>query len=311
MRTQVSAARPAFFYLLVLVGLGFTGVSTGKILFEIINASFPEAVSDFNSIFSQDSLRFAFSSVIVAAPIYWYASHRINEDLRQGILAVDSRIRKWMTYLLLLVAVMIMMGSLIGLLNTFLSGELTTKFILKVFAAFVIAGLVFSYYGYDLKRTDFQRRTILNSFTVVYWLIIFGVLVSGFQYLDPPTLLRMKREDQERIDRLSIIQSEIDQYYQEEKKLPDSLQKLEKRLFSEQLTDPVTGAPFSYEIISQKEYRVCGDFSLSNEFEFSDPAVWGRYKPYPYDGSWKHGTGKSCFERKVYEYTDIPKPPVM
>lgn len=306
---NVSAARPAFFYLLVLVGLGFTGVSSGKILFEIINASFPEAVSDFHSIFSQESLRFAFSSVIVAAPVYWYASHRINEDLRQGILAPDSRIRKWMTYLLLLVAVLIMMGSLIGLLNTFLSGELTTKFILKVFIAFFISGLVFSYYGYDLKRTDFQKRTILNSFTIIYWLIIAGVLVSGFSYLDSPAMLRMKREDQERIDRLSMIQSEIDQYYQEEKKLPDSLQKLEKRLFAEQLIDPVTSASFTYEIVGKKEYRVCAEFALSNAAEFGDPAVWGRYKPYPYNGSWRHGTGKSCFERKVYLYPEVPRPP--
>jgi hypothetical protein len=61
-------------------------------------------------------------------------------------------IRKWLIYFTLFAAALIIIGDLVTLLNRFLEGELTVRFLLKVLAVFFVAGSVFYYYLWDLRK---------------------------------------------------------------------------------------------------------------------------------------------------------------
>jgi Domain of unknown function (DUF5671) len=61
-------------------------------------------------------------------------------------------VRKWLTYIALLIAAGVVIGDLITFLSYFLKSELTARFVLKVATVLVIAGAVFWYYLGSLKK---------------------------------------------------------------------------------------------------------------------------------------------------------------
>ena len=62
--------------------------------------------------------------------------------------------RRWLTYVTLLLAAGIVIGDLIALLYNVLGGELSTRFLLKVLVVGAIAGTIFAYYLTDLRREE-------------------------------------------------------------------------------------------------------------------------------------------------------------
>ena len=144
-------AKFAFFYMLSLVALVFTSVSAGMIIFQIINKTIADDLSLAPGGFSQDALRFAISAIIIAAPIYFVMMRLINKSLLTGKLEKESGVRKWLTYFILLVSAVVMIGWFIATVGSFLNGELTTKFILKSLTSILISALIFSFYLYDIS----------------------------------------------------------------------------------------------------------------------------------------------------------------
>ena len=138
-KTNNHSARFAFLYMLSLVALVLTSLSTGMVIFQIINKYIPDPIGRFGEDFSSDVLRFAIAALIVAAPLFFLTSRQIYKNLFKGVLAKDAGVRKWLTYLILLVSSLIILGWFIGLINNYLGGELTIKFILKAITAMGIS----------------------------------------------------------------------------------------------------------------------------------------------------------------------------
>src|SRR5579864_2664928 len=84
--------------------------------------------------------------VIVAFPIYLLVMRYIVRELEIHPEKLESAVRKWLTYIALLIAACVVVGDLITFLTFFLRGELTGRFAAKVAAALVIAGGIFWYY---------------------------------------------------------------------------------------------------------------------------------------------------------------------
>jgi hypothetical protein len=67
---------------------------------------------------------------------------------------LESAVRKWLTYIALLIAAGVVVGDLITFLTLFLRGELTARFVAKVVTVLLIAGGVFWYYLGSLRRAE-------------------------------------------------------------------------------------------------------------------------------------------------------------
>src|SRR3989339_593834 len=96
-----NAAKFAFFYMLSLVSLIFTALSTGIIIFQFINKNITDVLSTTTTGFDSSALKFAISAVIIAAPIYFVLMSLINKNLFEGNLDKESGIRKWLTYFII------------------------------------------------------------------------------------------------------------------------------------------------------------------------------------------------------------------
>ena len=65
---------------------------------------------------------------------------------------LESAVRKWVTYIALLIAAGLVIGDLIMFLSYFLRGELTPRFFWRVITVLAIAGGVFWYYLLSVQK---------------------------------------------------------------------------------------------------------------------------------------------------------------
>ncbi|MEX2506738.1 MAG: DUF5671 domain-containing protein [Pseudohongiellaceae bacterium] len=141
-KVQVSA-RDAFLYL-VMFGMLYVSVyHFGRLVFDFLNIALPAPTDFQTSEMLGSSIRFSVASLIVAFPLFLYVSSRVLKLSRKDPAHRGSPIRKWLTYLTLALAVFVIVGDLIAVLYSLLSGELTLRFILKTLTILFLAGAVY------------------------------------------------------------------------------------------------------------------------------------------------------------------------
>jgi hypothetical protein len=147
-------ARDAFFYLLAFVTLGIWIQALGEMAFIFIDHLIPDSLNRDYSAYGDPSWPVAFSlaRLLVAYPVYLVLMRQINRDLATHREKNFSGVRKWLTYLTLLVAALIAIGAVIAFLTSFLRGELTPRFLLKVLVVLVLDGGVLWYYFDWIRR---------------------------------------------------------------------------------------------------------------------------------------------------------------
>lgn len=258
--TKQNNAKFAFYYLLSLVALIFMAISVGLIVFGIINKSIPDINA--NSWNIDNQFKFAISALIIATPIYFILTRLIRQGLKKGEILPDSEVRRWLTYLIIFVASVIILGFLIGVINSFLSGELTTRFILKALSVFVIAGLVFAYYFYDIKQDDLEKS---DKMAKIFFFISLGLLLAAFVsvwfFIESPKTARYRRLDQLTLNQINMLESNINSYYAKNKELPGSLADIFK--------DENSFAEFKnkwkidYRKLDEDRFELCAYFNLA------------------------------------------------
>lgn len=150
-KAQLSA-RDAFVYLVTFGALYLSAWQFGNLLFQFVNLAFPdelEAVA-----YHHGQIRWAAATLIIAFPIYLYLSFRVARDLAADPTRRNSAVRRWLTYITLTVAAFVVLGDLISLIYGLLSGELTTRFVLKSLIVAGVAGALFGYYFWSVKADD-------------------------------------------------------------------------------------------------------------------------------------------------------------
>jgi putative exporter of polyketide antibiotics len=93
------------------------------------------------------------ASIIVAFPVYLLVMRYVIQEVESHPEKLESAVRKWLTYLALLIAAGVVVGDLITFLAYFLRGELTPRFVAKVAVVLVIAGGIFWYYMGALQKS--------------------------------------------------------------------------------------------------------------------------------------------------------------
>lgn len=151
--------RHVFLHILAIGTLYFSAGSFITLIFQYVNVLYPDIASDpygYNIQFAYSSIRFAISSLIIVFPVYLLTTRYLNKLYAASSEVRTMRVRRWLTYFTLFVAAILIMGDLVALVNTLLGGELTIRFVIKVVAVLFVAGSVFYYYFYDLKKSKVE-----------------------------------------------------------------------------------------------------------------------------------------------------------
>jgi hypothetical protein len=149
------SAKDAFLYLFCFSTLATWTLGLGSILFTLIERWFPDPlVPTYYYRGAYYQMADALACVIIAFPVYLWVTRAILRELQLHPEKLESSVRKWLTYIALLIAAGIVIGDLITFLTYFLRGELTARFVAKVATILLISGGVFWYYFGSLRKTD-------------------------------------------------------------------------------------------------------------------------------------------------------------
>jgi hypothetical protein len=149
------SARDGFLYLVSFITLGTWATALGQIFYYLTDKAFPDAIygsSYYRGGFAHD-MAWQLAAVIVAFPTFAFVQRAIEKQFVAKPDAAESGVRKWLTYIALVVTATICMGDAIWFLQGFLTGEVTMRFTLHVTTLATIGGGIFGYYFTGLQRT--------------------------------------------------------------------------------------------------------------------------------------------------------------
>jgi hypothetical protein len=132
-----ASAKEAFYYLLVFATLATWTISFGFLAFALIDRWLADPLFyGYQQSFDTYTITSSLAALIVAFPIYLLVSRTVVAEAAAHPEKLDSSIRKWLTYMALVVAACVFAGDLIAALTYLLRGELTSRFLAKSFVVF-------------------------------------------------------------------------------------------------------------------------------------------------------------------------------
>jgi hypothetical protein len=149
-------AREAFLHLLNFAAFYTAIIAVTVLYFTYINRLFPDPALDPSYRYDTpdfSGIRWSLASVIVAFPLFLWISRILLREMRAVPEKASSIIRRWLTYLTLFLAAITIMVDGMTLIYNLLEGELSIRFLLKVFVVLALAGLTFTYYFLSLQRS--------------------------------------------------------------------------------------------------------------------------------------------------------------
>ena len=227
---------------------------------------------------------------------FWFRKFRQEEG------CVESRLSKWLTYFVLLITAVTVVGDLITVIFTFLEGEITTSFFLEALTILTIAGGIFGFYLFERRKIQYHREVSRRTFQyfagATTAIIIIGVML-GFLSTESPTIARQRAFDRERASDLSSLSNSIETYAEKYGELPANLlatkNMVDYAYSNVNIYDPETKKLYEYRIVTPSktqgtalagEFELCANFSLaSNNLDDSE---W-----------YRHDAGRSCDTKTV------------
>lgn len=298
--------RDVFLYLLAIITLVTVSVSFGIVIFQVINIYIPDIVSD--PYFSRSSYlstaRSSLAALVIVLPVFLWVSWFLKKDINKFPEKKELKIRKWLLYLTLFVAALVIIGDLVTLLRSFLEGELSQRFVFKVLAVLFIAGAVFVHYLSELRE---KRYGWIEPFDWTVIFIVMAGIISGFFVVGTPQNQRLVRLDERRVSDLQNIQWQIINYWQRKEILPPDLVSLIDPIggFIAPI-DPETGEQYVYNVVGDLEFELCAIFNTSSQEvtaienqRLAKPAVPVGGFVDESSNVWKHEDGKNCFNRMI------------
>lgn len=146
-----------------------------------------------------------------------------------------------------------------------------------------------------------NNETIGRTLRYAAVVIVGAVVICAFVLVGGPSFNRKLSADKNRIDDLRRLSQEVDRYFEEQRKLPDTLTDLEKlkdrygRRYD--FDDPASKRPYEYKAVDSFSYELCADFELTSSEAKLEESRWG------YDDGriWRHDVGHHCFKFEIPE----------
>jgi hypothetical protein len=284
--------RDLFLHLLAVVTLYWSAVTFVALLWQYINKIFPDVLRYYERF--NEPMRFAISSLIIVFPVFLIVSWYLNKIYSRETVVRESKIRKWLIYLTLFVAALVIIVDLVTVINTFLNEGLTTKFILKALSVLVVAAVIFWYYLDDVRRDTPTK--LAKPLAWATSIIILIAIIGAFFIVGSPATARLENFDQQKINDLQNIQYQIVNYYQSKGYLPTNLAVIEDPISGFKVpVDPQTNQQYEYIVkdAANLSFQLCANFNK----EYYPPVP---IAPLAYTNDiWSHATGRVCFDRTI------------
>lgn len=291
--------RDVFLHILTIVTLYMSAGSFIALLFQYINKLIPDLLTQ--GAVSLGALRFAISSLLIVFPVFIGISWLLNKGYIQDIAKRESKIRKWLIYFTLFATALIVIGDLVKILYEFLGGGITLRFILKALSFILVAGTIFGYYLWDVRKKEplkspkFFVRMLCGTVAVA--------AIGGFFLIGSPKEARLLRFDEQRVMDLQNIQWQVVNFWQSKGRLPESLANLQDPIagFSASV-DPETKDSYEYQMKAETIFELCAVFSRPSSARDQQQILKAvSYFPAPFsqDQNWAHEAGRACFERTI------------
>lgn len=294
-----TAARDAFFYLLAFSTLATWTIGVGSLAFTLIDEWLADTLfsTNYSQTYDTYGIAVAMASILVTFPVYLLVSRAIVREGRTDPEKLNSPVRKWLTYLALVVAAGVFIGDLIAALTYLLRGEITSRFLAKAAVVLAISGGVFFYYFFGLRKSD--ESQVRSERTRDFWMavlsaaVVASMVILGFVRIGAPSTQRTLRADQKRAQDLYQLSVQINgRWNSNPHKLPQHLDELA----GVALADPITRAGYEYHLKEGGQYELCAVFSAASK---GDNAMSG-------PNTWAHPLGRHCFSLDAARPAESP-----
>lgn len=293
-----TAAKDAFFYLLIFSTLATWTVGFGALCFSLIEIWLPDTLfsSNYYQGYQSSNIAGSISAVIVAFPIFLLVSRRVLRDITHNPEKLNSPVRKWLTYLALVIAAGVFIGDLIAVLTHFLRGEITSRFLSEAFVVLVLSCGVLIYYFAGLRKTE-ERAPAASSggdawVAAGVSLVVAVILVLGFLNIGGPGRQRALRADRRRVQDIAQLATRVTTKWRLDHSLPQRIENIPTTA----LDDPVTRRPYDYHPKQGDQYEICATFSFATEKNEAN----GQFS------EWMHPAGYFCYQLNASQQYSIP-----
>ena len=304
--TRVAGPKDILLHIFGAVALYWCAFNFGALLFNYIDLWLPDPL-DYGHYLG--GLRWALATLTVVFPVLVWVQRRLRRDAAHIPAVRALKSRKWILYITLFAAGLIIMGGIVAVLYQFLEGELTLRFVLKIFTVLIIAKAVMALYVWHIKRDSNESiwpwmEHVAKGITLVGVVVI----LAGYFIIPSPSLERLSRYDERRVQDLQNIQWQIVEFWRQKGSLPNTLDDLKDSISGYMPpSDPKTSNPYEYRIQDKLRFELCAVFASELAIA-ADSKMAPLRVPYPGDGFeiWAHGKGRVCFDRTIdperYQY---------
>ena len=249
------------------------------------------------------SINRCIAALAIAFPLYVLVMRHWLRGFQGAEPRTESRLTTWLTYIVLLIASIMMVGAMINLLNSLLQGTLSMQETLRVAVVFGLSALVFGFYTYERQLVRYRRQASYLA-RLYFWIavILLAGAGAGFFAVGVPQIMRDLAFDSSRATALNKLSGCIEQHAAKHARLPESLDAIQRMNPPQDcpVADPQTGERYGYRIISasqQQGGKRIGEFELCANFVF-----WSGLQTT--DGkkstNWlDHDARRSCKQRQV------------
>lgn len=147
-----------------------------------------------------------------------------------------------------------------------------------------------------------MQPNIMKLFVWTVILVVAASIVAGFFVIGSPQSERMRKFDQQRVENLTILQSEIINYWRQKNQLPEKLDVLKNDITGFiPPADPENNTPYDYRVIDKLSFELCADFKISSK-NMPQPVIQAPPTSalyYEQNQNWPHGIGHTCFTRII------------
>ncbi|HEY8320542.1 MAG TPA: DUF5671 domain-containing protein [Candidatus Baltobacteraceae bacterium] len=269
--SRAEDARDAFFHLIAFITLGAWVVALINLGDALVDRALPSP-GQYST--GASGLSWWIATIIIAFPICLWVNVLIGREAKLRPESLQSGVRKWLTYVALVVASVVLLGDGIWFLGAFLTGEVTAAFAVRSALLIGVTGGVFAYYLGSVRATvlDTARDRIFAGLAIA---AVAVALVLGFIPLGSPSDRQAIARDDVKLQALYALAGEAsaDRNAAGAQGLPATISGDSAR---------------RYQRIDANAYRLCETFEHASPADTDNANAGGA-------DMWKHPAGYHCF----------------